>query len=136
MRSEQNIAALERQREAFNRRDLDAAMEAFDSEAEWQMAREDPDASTLQGTTAIRRLWESWLEAYPDLRVDAREVIPAGGRVLAWVRISGRGAGSGVEVTQEEAYVYTFDNGKIVRVEEYFDRTEAFQAAGVAAGEN
>jgi ketosteroid isomerase-like protein len=129
--AQRNVELLRTVEEAFNRRDLETAIGAYDPAAEWQMAREDPDTATLHGAEAITRLWESWLESYPDLRVEAQEVIPAGDRVFVWVQIRGRGAASGAEVEQEEAYVYTFSNGKITRVEEYFDRQEGLEAAGV-----
>jgi ketosteroid isomerase-like protein len=129
--SQQNIEVLRGLQEAFNAGDVTAALEAFDPEAEWQQAREDPDAETLHGRQAIRRLWESWREAYPDLRVEAEEVITAAERVFVWVRITGHGGTSGAEVAQEEAYVYTFRDGHIVRLEEYFDRQEGLRAAGI-----
>ena len=123
--SQQNIEALRGLQEAFNAGDLEAALEAFDPGAEWQQAREDPDAETLYGSKSIRRLWESWREAYPDLRIEADEVIAMAERVFVWVRITGHGRSSGVEVALEEAYVYTFRDGIIVRLEEYFDRQRA-----------
>ena len=129
--SMQGIECLRAVEEAFNRRDIDAALGAYDPGAEWQMAREDPDATTLRGVEAIGRLWESWIETYPDLRVEAREVIDAGDRVFTWVHMQGRGATSGAAVEQEEAYVYTFRDGAITRVEEYFDREEGLRAAGL-----
>ena len=105
--SQGKIDLLRRLEEAFNKGDLTSALDAFDPAAEWQQAREDPDAATLHGVQAIRRLWESWRETYPDLRTEAVEVITAGERVFAWVRITGHGAASGIEVAQEEAYVWT-----------------------------
>jgi len=132
MSSDANIDLLRNLQEAFNRGDLRSALEAFDPEAEWQQAREDPDAETLHGTGAIRRLWESWREAYPDIRIEGDEIIMAGERVFVWVRITGHGAASGIEMAMEEAYVYTFRDGRIVRLEDYFDRQEGLRAAGIS----
>jgi ketosteroid isomerase-like protein len=42
------------------------------------------------------------------------------------------GAASRVEVEMQEACVYTLRDGKIVRVEEYFDRWGALEAAGLS----
>jgi ketosteroid isomerase-like protein len=130
--SQENLETLRRLGEAFNRGDLDTAIGMFDQSAEWQMAREDPDSTTRRGARAIRGLWDSWLESYPDLQLSEEEVLPAGDRVFVWVRITGRGAASRAEVEMQEAYVYTLRDGKILRVEEYFDRREGLAAAGLS----
>ena len=129
--SQRHVELLRALAEAFNEGDLTSALAVFDPEAEWQQAREDPDAATLHGTEAIRRLWESWREAYPDLRIESDEIITTDDGAFAWVRVTGHGASSGVRVALEEAYVYTFRDGRIVRLEEYFDRQEGLHAAGV-----
>lgn len=95
----------------------------------------DPDSTTRRGAQAIKGLWESWLNAYPDLQLNGEEVIPSGDRVFVWVRVQGRGAASGVNVEMQEAYVYTLRGGKILRVEEYFDRSEGLEAAGLTSRE-
>jgi ketosteroid isomerase-like protein len=126
-----NVETLRGLADAFNERDLDRAIGTFDPEAEWQMAREDPDSTIQRGAQAIRGMWDSWLESYPDLQLRAEEVVPADDRVFVWVRITGSGAASGAEVEMQEAYVYTMRDGRIVRVEEYFDRREGLAAAGL-----
>ena len=65
-----------------------------------------------------------------DLR--AEELIDAGDKVFAWIRFSGRGTTSGAPVEMEQAQIWTFREGRVVRVEEYFDRTEALEAAGLS----
>ena len=42
-------------------------------DAEYQVAREDPHSSTHQGIEAIRKQFDRWIEAYPDLRVEPLE---------------------------------------------------------------
>jgi ketosteroid isomerase-like protein len=59
----------------------------------------------------------------------AEELIDAGDKVFAWVRFSGKGATSGVPVEMEQAQIWSFGEGKVVRVKEYFDRREALKAA-------
>jgi ketosteroid isomerase-like protein len=134
--SQQNVEILQRLGAAFNRGDLDAANGMFDPAAEWQMAREDPDSTTRRGAQAIRGLWDSWLESYPGLQLTGEEVIPAGDRVFVWVRLTGSGAASGADVEMEEDYVYTVRDGMVLRVEEYFDRREGLEAAGLPVHED
>src|SRR6266849_2707245 len=53
------------------------------TDAEFQAAREDPDSATHTGIEAIRKQWARWLDAYPDLRVEARALDAlSGGRLI------------------------------------------------------
>jgi ketosteroid isomerase-like protein len=53
-------------------------------------------------------------------------------KFFVWVRFVGHGAGSGLPVEMEVAHVVTFRDGKIARVDEYYDRAEALEAAGLS----
>jgi hypothetical protein len=55
----------------------------------------------------------------------------AGDRVFVWQRTIGRGVASGVDVVWEGAYVWTLREGKIIRVQIFFGRDEALEAAGL-----
>jgi hypothetical protein len=56
----------------------------------------------------------------------------AGNRVVAIGRWVGKGSGSGVEVIQPIADVFTLNGGRVVRCEiGYSDRAEALEAAGL-----
>jgi ketosteroid isomerase-like protein len=91
----------------------------------------DPDPGTHRGLDAITKQFQTWIEAYPDLRVDPLEILVNGDRVLVWARWSGHGAGSEVPIEMEMAQVCTIDDGKIRRIEEYMDRAEALEAVGL-----
>ena len=73
------------------------------------------------------QMWEGGHLAY-----QPKELIDAGDKVLAFVRVSGRGHASGVEVEADTWAVWTFRDGK--RVEwTYFgdDRASALKAVGL-----
>ena len=61
------------------------------------------------------------------------EFIDAGDdQVLVFSREGGRGRGSGAEVmTQPTAHLWTIRNGRAVRMQSYWERTEALEAAGL-----
>ncbi len=100
-------------------------------DAEYHAAREDPDSEVHRGIEAIRRQFERWHEAYPDLNVEPLEAKGRADRVFLWVRFSGHGAASGAPMEMELAHVYTMRDRKAAQVVEYFDRSEALQAAGL-----
>jgi uncharacterized protein len=129
--SEENVEAVRRQHEHF-RRTGEVLPEIYDSDAEWVAAREDPDAATHRGLEAIRGYFAQWTEMFEVLEFRTEELIDAGDKVFAWFRFSGKGISSGAPVETEQAQIWSFRDGKVVRVEEYFDRDEALKAAGLS----
>ena len=88
----------------------------------------------VRGRDALRafaegagQMWEGGHLAYPP-----KELIDAGDKVLAFVRVSGRGQASGVEVEAYTWAVWTFRDGTPVGWT-YFgdDRASALKAAGL-----
>jgi ketosteroid isomerase-like protein len=99
-------------------------------DGEYVNSREDPDHATYRGLEAIRRLFASWYEAYPDIRVVPLEVRVVGERVFAWTRYAGHAVTSGLGFDMELANVLTLEDDRIRRLEEYMDRAEALEALG------
>ena len=83
------------------------------------------------GLDAIRDNIEQWKGAWEELEVTTEEFIDAGDRVLVTAPHRGRGRESGIEVDTRFYLVYSLRNGKVVRSDEYADRAEALEAAGV-----
>jgi ketosteroid isomerase-like protein len=103
-------------------------------DGEFINAREDPDHSTYRGIDAIRRQHQGWFDSYPDLRVEPVEIRIGDDRAFVWVRFAGHGADSGVQMEMELAHVITFDeDGRTLRMQEFFERDEGLRAAGLAA---
>jgi ketosteroid isomerase-like protein len=105
--------------------------EFFHPDAEYHVASEDPDSAVHRGIDAIRRQMESWIDAYPDLKIEPLESMARGHQVFVWVRFVGHGAGSGAPIEMEVAHVITLRDGKFTRVDEYYDRAAALEAAGL-----
>jgi ketosteroid isomerase-like protein len=104
----------------------------YHEDAQYHAAREDPDSAVHRGIDAIRQQVASWLDAYPDLRVEPLEARGKGDMVFLWVRFIGHGAGSEVPMEMELAHVITMRDGKAARLVEYMDRPEALEAAGLS----
>ena len=92
----------------------------------------DPDAGIHRGIEAVRQQVGQWVEAYPDLQVEPLEIQTNGNRAFVWVRFSGHGAASEVPIDMEMAHVVTVDEGgKTLRIEEYPERADGIEAAGL-----
>lgn len=101
-------------------------------------SRDDPDHGPRRGIDEVQELVRSWVDSYPDLRVEPVEILVNDERVFVWTRFTGHGAGSGIPMDMELAHVCTVENGRMRRIEEYFDRTEGLEVAGLReqAGES
>jgi ketosteroid isomerase-like protein len=72
-----------------------------------------------------------WRSAWEDLQVTVEEVIDAGDQVIVVARHRGQGRESGIDVDARFYEVYTLREGKISRIEEFIDRGQALEAAGL-----
>jgi ketosteroid isomerase-like protein len=80
-------------------------------------------ADTYDGFVEAMR---DWLRAWErPLKVEAEEFVTSGDRILALIHWSGRGKGSGVPLEARGAHLWTFREGRAVRIEVYRDRDEA-----------
>jgi ketosteroid isomerase-like protein len=116
---------------AYNRRDFDAAVEAFDPEIDWVLpARQSSDS--CRGPSEVKQFWKGLDETFTELRLEPQEFIDAGDRVATRLLYYGRGKESGVELGGEMYHqVATFRDGRIVRMEYFGEWEEALDAAGL-----
>jgi ketosteroid isomerase-like protein len=134
--SRANVGTVRRAIDAFNQRDLDAALRAVDREAEldWSRSR-GVEAGIYRGYDACRRFWTNLIETFESVTVDVNEFIECGDHVVApnRARMSGR---DGIEVAARSVLVVTFRGTRIVRWTLYQEKAEALQALGMpdAAG--
>jgi ketosteroid isomerase-like protein len=122
----------------FNRAERDpsgerklASLDFWHPDGVYVNSADDPDPDVHRGFEAVRRQIGRWVEAYPDLQVEPLEIQTNGDVAFVWVRFSGHGAGSGVPIDMELAHVVTVEAGKVRRVEEYTERADGLEAAGL-----
>ena len=63
------------------------------------------------------------------MRLDVNEYIPRGNHVIITTTMHGRGR-QGVPVSANSAHLYTFEDGRLVRITLFQEREEALAAAG------
>ena len=83
------------------------------------------------GHDGFHKFWRQLLEAFDDVRLDPKEILDLGDRVLVTTQMSGHGTGSGVSVKQQLFQLMTFRRGLIVRQDDFQDRAQAAEAAGL-----
>ena len=106
--------------------DVDEALAYADPGIVWNPTSE---AST-QGHDAVRASLARWKGAWDDYELMPEEFVDRGDRILVTVRLGARGRGSGVEVDARFYDLYTLRDGKIVRMDQFTERSEALEAVG------
>jgi ketosteroid isomerase-like protein len=122
------VELVRRQIEAAQRRDFDALMSFYATDAIWDGSSF--GAGPFDGAEAIRRLFEDWFSSYEEWRGSPEELLDLGnGVVFAVIRQDARPVGSRGSLQARFAYVYEFVDGLIVHVVNSTNLDEARAAA-------
>jgi ketosteroid isomerase-like protein len=125
--SQENVEIVRRVYEGWSRGDF-SETELFDPEIEFEMV-DWPHPAKSRGIDAMAETWLATLAAWKDFRAVPDEVIDHGDNVLVLNSISGRGRGSGADVTALTATVWSVEGGRVVRLALYWDTERAREAA-------
>jgi uncharacterized protein len=126
--SEEDVERTQKAFRAYVRGDFDEVLAILDPDIVYRSAQEAP----VQGREAVRAAWERWEASWDEVEMTSEEIIDAGDRQLQVILFRGRGRGSGVKVEARFYEVYTVRDGRTVRWEEFSDRAEALEAAGLS----
>jgi ketosteroid isomerase-like protein len=131
--SDENVATLRQGIAAFNRGDIDAALETVGDGVEWRpVILPLLGGEVIRGRDALREFFTS--EIIPGVegfRVEPLEIEDLGDHVLVKVAYRGRIVGSEADLEQLQYTLFTFESGKIARMCDYGERGEALAATGV-----
>jgi ketosteroid isomerase-like protein len=90
-------------------------------------------AGVFHGPDALRDSLRELEESFDDLSFQAERFIEApGGEVVVFIHSRGRGRGSGLEIDNHIAWVWTFRGDQAVRLAVYEEQAEALEAAGLS----
>jgi len=123
--------------EAFNRRDVDAAVLAGHADFEMNPPREYVEVGffepSYRGPDGFRKYVATWSDVLgPELGVVPAELIDLGDRIVLLADLDGRAQASGVPFTGKIATVSTLKRGRATRVQTYLDHAEALEAVGLS----
>jgi ketosteroid isomerase-like protein len=106
------------------------AVRALPDDFEWVVPNH-PEGEVRHGSEGMLEFVREWTEPWDELQVDWRLEQGAPDRVLAIIDMRGRGSGSGVPTEMSFAQLWTFRDGRAIRMELYWDHDEARRAAGL-----
>jgi uncharacterized protein len=132
--SQENVEVVQRNVEAFRREDLDTYLQDVgqDIELDYSTVR-GPYRGVYRGPEGARQFFNAFWEAWESITPLSAEYIDLGDKVVLVARLRFRARGSGVEVGGAGmGAVYTLRGGKIVGYEQFQDKAEALEAAGLS----
>ena len=104
----------------------------FTADFQCVFVRDDVGRSSYSGLDGLRAAWLDWLLPWESYHAGVEDVIDAGdGRVLVLTNDHARPKGASAEVNRG-APVWTVREGKVARIELYWNRDEGLTAAGLA----
>jgi ketosteroid isomerase-like protein len=127
--TEPNVEVVRRLFDRYDEDGIDGVLETLDEDILIEIPPElsaEPD--DYRGHDGARRYFAGFTGMIDDVRYEALEFISVGDAVITHIRLSGRGATSGIDTDLEAFVVHDVANGRIVRMRPYAD-LESAQAA-------
>jgi ketosteroid isomerase-like protein len=112
-----------------------AFFQAFDDFIVCDSRRQTPAALDFEevvvGREAAIKAFRHWWGTFTEYDIEIEEYIDAGQSVIVPIYEWGTGKGSGVPIDRRHVQVWTFREGRIVRIDFYPSRAEALEAVGM-----
>jgi ketosteroid isomerase-like protein len=128
---EQAISALRGAYAAFNRGDIEAAVEPFDAQIEWTEPVEFGGEGTYHGRDGVKGYLAQSRAPWAEGSSEPERFIASGNRIVVFVHARFRLKGSNEWRDVSLADVYTIRNGKAIQMRAFADRQEALRWVGV-----
>jgi len=134
MSEQENIQIAQQQIAALDAHDLDRYLQRID---ESYVGESEMVPEPVRGPAGVRRLLEMTLSAFPDLRIEAEEILASGNHVISRVRLTATHQGNylGIAPTHRKVSwcactVVELRHGKAIRSRLYADNASLLQQLG------
>jgi len=128
--SQENVELVRRIYDGWSRGDFSVGADLMGPEFEWHQYADAVEPGSHRGA-AIGGAISKIFEIYENFRVKPDQYLDAGDKVVVTARVQGTGRGSGVELNEPFAFVWTVQGGKLAELTLFRDRRKALQAAGL-----
>jgi ketosteroid isomerase-like protein len=133
MSVEDNVRLIQKAYADYSRGDMAALFEAFAEDIQWITPGNTELAGERQGKPEVAGFFRTLGEQWDFLAFEPREYIASGERVVVLGRYDVRSRQTGRTAASHWAMVWTIQNGKASRFQEYTDTSTLEAAAGTAA---
>ena len=87
---------------------------------------------TYHGLEGVIEFFDEIFETFEEIRQVPERFIDCGDQVLVFVRSEARGRIAGLDINEEWAHLVTVRDGKAIRVQQFRERDEGLEAAGLS----
>jgi ketosteroid isomerase-like protein len=129
--SRENVEAVRLVYDRWSNGDFQPSLDLFDPLALLVLRAGFPDAGTYLGVERIVEYTREFLEPWTRIAIEVEDTTDAGDSVVAAVRQRGVGGGSGAATEFRYYQVWSFRGRKVIRLENFRERSEALEAAGL-----
>jgi ketosteroid isomerase-like protein len=131
--SQKNLEIVRQGFHAFNGRDFDAMLADYAEDVEYRLIGGFADLMEpeLRGRAAVRAFLADWVENVGG-QGEMEAVLEVEDRVVVIIHSEGAGSTSGAPATMRWAQVYSFRDGQISAVDNYYNPNEALEAVGLS----
>jgi ketosteroid isomerase-like protein len=117
--------------ERWGRGDFRASLEVADPLVLLVLRPGFPEAGTYLGIEKLVEYTRGFLEPWTQITIEAEDITAAGDSVVATVRQRGVGSQSGAPTEFRYFQVWSFRGNKVIRLENFRERSEALEAVGL-----
>jgi ketosteroid isomerase-like protein len=130
--SRENVEVVRQVMEGVERRDDWEHLEVLAEDVVYRPIREITDAGEYRGRKQVRRYMEGFFtEVWDEISITNASYRDLDDKVIVRIEFVGRGRASAIETSGRTFSVFTVRDGQIVRWEDFTDRQEALDAAGL-----
>ena len=131
--SQENVEVVRRSYELVNDSLEILPREFMDPEYEFDARDVVPSYGVIRGYEAVQAALLEYWQTFEDFSLEFKEVVHADEeRVVTAVRDGGRIKGSDAEIWNDLFHVWTFRDGKIIRVSSHNEKDRALEIAGLS----
>lgn len=113
----------------FEGRPLGADLLADD--AEWVNPHDAIEPGTRRGAAGFNDAIRSVFSAWDEVRLEVERVIESGDDMIALGTLHGRVHGPGMEIDSPHGQIWTFRDGRVIRMQWFNTHDETLEAAGL-----
>lgn len=100
-------------------------------DVEWVNPHDAVERGSRQGIDSFNEAISSVYDAWEEVRFETERVIDSGDEVVALGQVRGSGRGAGIEVERPHGEIWTFRDGRAIRMRWFHSHSETLEAAGL-----
>ena len=130
--SRENVELVQRNHDAYNRRDLGAYLETVSESVSFRSRFSVMDDRGYHGHEELSRYFVELDEAWQRYDMNLERLVDGGAKVVGLFQLEAVGRESGLELEEYPGVVFTAEAGRIVQIDAYPTHAEALEAAGLS----